>query len=112
MKTPMCVVLLVLVMSVVPPLPAQFVRAERVGLSQPAHMAERGSPKIAIPIDVGGSYWKEGGIVTAAAAVVASAFLPLRDGRDTLFHRAIVSAVVAAIFFWPGALIGSLFPKD
>lgn len=109
MKTPMCVVLLVLVMSVVPPLPAQFVRAERVGLSQPAHMAERGSPKFAIPVDVGRSYWKEGGTVTALITVIAMNIWA-RDATSK--ERLFGSLVLGGVFFVPGALIGGQIKKD
>jgi len=97
---------------VVQQLPAQFARSDRVGLSQPAHMAERGSQRFAMPPDVGRSYWKEGGAVTALAAIIMFNSLPLRKGRDTILHRAVGSLSAAVIFFWPGALIGKQFPKD
>ena len=93
----------------VQPLPAQFARSDRVGLSQPAHMAERGSQRFAMPSDVDGSYWKEGGVVTAIAGVILANALP---SNPSLSDRISGSILGALVFFWPGALIGKQFPKD
>jgi hypothetical protein len=97
---------------VVQPLTAQFARTDRAGLHQPSAGLEQRVPQFAMPRDGNESYWKEGGAVTALAAIIMVNSLPLREGRDTILHRLLGSAGAAAIFFWPGALIGKQFPKD
>jgi hypothetical protein len=109
-----CVLLAILSILAISPgnLPAQFARAERVGLTPLPLMAERGPQKFAMPKIGGKSYWKEGGAVTAIAAIILANTVPLREGRNTVIHRALGSLGAAAVFFWPGALIGKQFPKD
>lgn len=109
------IVLLLTLACVDHPLPAQFARAERVGLSQLHVAASRAEAIAGVKRDLGNTYWKEGGIVTAIPAVVLANLLmetrdkPLLAG---LVMRAFGSALLGAIFFLPGALIGAQFPKD
>jgi hypothetical protein len=81
----------------------------RVGLAEPTVKRTRVDASISIMPRAGeSSYWKEGGIVTALAAVVAGNVL----ARDSSSGQRLLGTLLAApVFFVPGALIGSLFPK-
>lgn len=99
----------------VQPLPAQFARGERVGLSQPSAGPSRSEAIAGVKRDLGNTYWKEGGIVAAIPAVVlANLYMNTRDKPFLvgLLGRAFGSAFLGAVFFLPGALIGAQFPKD
>ena len=110
------IMLLVLTLAcVVQPLPSQFARTDRVGLNQPSVGPSRSEAFAGVKRDLGNTYWKEGGIVTAIPAVVlANLIMNTRDKPLLvgLVGRAFGSAMVGAIFFLPGALIGAQFPKD
>jgi hypothetical protein len=101
--------LLLTLACVVQPLPAQFARGERAGLSQSHVTLSRDEAIAAVKQDVGNTYWKEGGIFTSLAGVILANALP----RDPSIGDRISGSVIAAlIFFWPGALIGKQFPKE
>ena len=109
------ILLLVALAGVAQPLSGQFARAERVGLSQLLVAPSRSEAFAGVKRDLGNTYWKEGGIVTAIPAVVLANVI--MDTRDKpllvgLVGRAFGSAMLGAIFFLPGALIGAQFPKD
>ncbi len=61
------------------------------------------------PADFKTTHWKEVGVVTAIAGVIAlNAWAPR---KPSLPVRVLASIPAAGFFFLPGALIGSLFPK-
>lgn len=93
----------------VQPLPAQFARGERVGLSQASGVADRERPQIAMPRDGNESYWKEGGAVTALITVIAMNIWA-RDATSK--ERLFGSLVLGGVFFVPGALIGGQIKKN
>jgi hypothetical protein len=99
----------------VQPLPAQFARTDRVGLSQRHLPSSRNEAIAAVKRDLGNTYWKEGGLVTAVPGILLANLLmdtgdePLLAG---LVLRAFGTAILGAFFFLPGALIGAQFPKD
>jgi hypothetical protein len=97
--------------SLLPASPNRCPRSSRAvtGLSQPSAGAVRARPEFTMPRDIGDTYWKEGGIVTALAGVIlANSLAPAPSIGD----RVSGSILMALIFFWPGALIGKQFLKD
>lgn len=96
-------------------LDAQYRESGRVGLSQPDKaptITSIGGPPV---VAESKSYWREGGIVTAVAGVVMVNFIVdgfgEKDSAPSIPERLIGSALVAIVFFVPGALIGGLIPK-
>ena len=87
---------------------AQRYTDARVGITEPIAEHTRLDSRLMIPRAPARSYWKEGGIITALAAVVAGNLLA-RDASGG--QRLLGSLMAAPVFFVPGALIGSLFPK-
>lgn len=109
------ILLLGLLACSVQPLPAQFARGERAGLSQASGVSERGRPQIVMPRADGGSYWKEGALITAVPIVIVANIM-MDDSDDgivvNIVKRVFGSAILGAVFALPGALIGKQFPKD
>lgn len=99
---------------IIRPLAAQRASELRVGLTSPvATVPARDAVEAALrPLHK--SYWREGGVITALAAVIAVNALvdAYGEGSSTpLGERLLGSAFVAVVFFVPGALIGGLIPK-
>lgn len=98
-----------------PRLEAQQLYAGRRGLAQPAAPVAGREEAIAALRPVHKSYWREGGVVTALAAVIThNALVDNLDEsyESTSFGRRVTGSIVAAaIGFLPGALIGGLIPK-
>ncbi len=97
-----------------PRVEAQELGGHRIGLTQPASQVvdrEAAIEQLRAPHR---SYWREGGAITALAAVIAVNALvdAYGEGSSTpLGERLLGSVFVAVVFFVPGALIGGLIPK-
>lgn len=94
---------------------AQELGGHRIGLTQPASQVvdrEAAIEQVRAPHR---SYWREGGAITALAAVIIhNALVDNLDEsyESTSFGRRVTGSIVAAaIGFLPGALIGGLIPK-
>ena len=80
----------------------------RVGLSElPVERSRRFSAST-LHFEPERSYWKEGGVLTALAAVLAGNLLAYDASTG---ERIRGSLFIAPVFFVPGALIGSLIRK-
>jgi hypothetical protein len=97
------------------PLAAQRVSEQRIGLTAPvAAVPARDAVDAALrPVHM--SYWREGGVVTAVAAVLGftlyAGSMDENGSDEPLGEQVLISALIAAVFFVPGALIGGLIPK-
>ncbi len=97
------------------PLAAQRATELRVGLTSPAATVPARDAVEAALRPVHKSYWREGGVITALAAVVAFTWyagsMDEDDNDEPLGEQVVISTLIAAVFFVPGALIGGLIPK-
>lgn len=98
-----------------PRVEAQDLGGHRIGLTQPASQVvdrEAAIEKLRAPHR---SYWREGGVVTALAAVIVVNIMASADGdsggKVSIGDRVLYSALSGVVFFVPGALIGGLIPK-
>jgi hypothetical protein len=87
----------------------------RLGLTQPLSGMQNSVPPATRFAEAEKSYWREGGLVTALAAVIALNIMENAGGdsggRASTGERLLYSALTGVVFFVPGALIGGLIPK-
>ncbi len=92
---------------------AQYRANLRVGISAPAVRAD--SARVLTARIESKSYWVIGAVATAVPAMIAFQ-LVVKRGDDPflayLVKRVAATAIVGVVFAVPGAVIGSLFPKE
>lgn len=113
MTMPTRLVLFVLAMLGPVSVSAQRAGSERIGLANLPSVS-RDSMRV-MRQDLGRTYWKEVGIATAIPMMVAANLMI--DERDEGFvvhvlRRVVGTALLGALGFLPGALIGAQFSKD